>query len=119
MGLDAAFEALAGVAGRAEAWYRMHPQFTAAPGGPGRKSEDLRPTEVSAATVAPLKVTSAIYLPLVVGSVSEIPTTTVERRAICITRYDWTQLAVAPMPFAVDDIVAKVAGAVLPACGAG
>ncbi|MGC9346927.1 MAG: glycoside hydrolase family 10 protein [Anaerolineae bacterium] len=109
-GQGAAFEALANAMGRADAWHAMYPEFAAAGAYPGATPRSPSPLMLSVPT-STITPTSAIYLPLIAGSVSETPTTTLERRAIWITRYDWTQLDVAPLPVAIDEMVNRVAGA--------
>lgn len=50
-------------------------------------------------------LTSTVYLPLVSRGVMT------ERRAVWVTRYDWTGVGQAPDPAKIDEIVANVAGA--------
>jgi uncharacterized lipoprotein YddW (UPF0748 family) len=97
----AGFEALVGQVGRAEAWYLLN-DMTAGPAVPLATS-----LPALQATVPPT-LTHAVYLPLVtVGEAAVM----VERRAIWVTRYDWTQFGQAASPGAIDAIVEKVAGA--------
>jgi uncharacterized lipoprotein YddW (UPF0748 family) len=105
---DAAFEASAGAVGRADAWHATHPAFTGTSSAPTSQARSAAVPSLPSSTIT---AANAVYLPLVVGSVSETPTTTVERRALWITRYDWTQLDVAPLPAAIDEMVSHVAGA--------
>lgn len=107
---DAAdFEALAGRIGRAEAWHRLYgaavrPDPAAMPG-----VGVAAPAHSPALALSPT-LTHTAHLPLVLGSGAAI-TTMVERRAVWVTRYDWTTLGTAPSPETVDAVVADVAGA--------
>ena len=102
-----AFDALAAVAGRAEAWYQLNGYVTAPP--PAADSP-FWPTSTPLAYRAPVTepLTNTLYLPLVINASGE---PIVERRAVWVTRYDWTGLAQAPAPEKIDEIVANVAGA--------
>lgn len=108
------FEALAAVAGRGEAWYLVN-GYTAAP---PPAAEPARPppappasaAQEAAAAVqigATAQLSHTLYFPLV----SKGPW--YERRAIWVTRYDWTSLDsdTPPMPERIDEIVDNVAGA--------
>lgn len=99
------FEELAGQIGRAEAWFAM----AGAESAPVVVSQvpDALPS-ASALPQITTSLTPTAYLPLV--SRSE-PLTMVERRAIWITRYDWTTLGIAPSPNDIDAMVSKVSGA--------
>ncbi len=99
------FEELAGQIGRAEAWFAM----AGAESAPVVVSQvpDALPS-ASALPQITTSLTPTAYLPLV--SRSE-PLTMVERRAIWITRYDWTTLGTAPSPDDIDAMVSKVSGA--------
>lgn len=104
---DADFETLAGRIGRAEAWYILYGEGTATT--PGAPPAPVVATNYPAITVSPT-LTHTAHLPLVLGG-GETITTMIERRAIWITRYDWTTLGNAPTPRGIDAIVANVAGA--------
>ncbi|HEC35715.1 MAG TPA: hypothetical protein ENI39_04175, partial [Anaerolineae bacterium] len=108
------FEALAAVAGRGEAWYLVN-GYTAAP---PPAAEPARPppappasaAQEAAAAVqigATAQLSHTLYFPLV----SKGPW--YERRAVWVTRYDWTSLDsdTPPMPERIDEIVDNVAGA--------
>ena len=99
------FEELAGQIGRADAWFAM------AGAGSAPVVVSQVPDALPSASALPQITTSltpTAYLPLV--SRSE-PLTMVERRAIWITRYDWTTLGIAPSPNDIDAMVSKVSGA--------
>jgi uncharacterized lipoprotein YddW (UPF0748 family) len=94
------FETLAGQMGRAEAWYALH--------------ETTLPTATVATVVQPagsitLMLTHTVHLPLIAGGAISPPM--VERRAIWVTRYDWTSLYHPAQPETVDLMVATVAEA--------
>jgi uncharacterized lipoprotein YddW (UPF0748 family) len=100
------FEQLAGLLGYAEAWQRVY--------GAQLETRDPLVEPVSLApdvtAVRPALGSSAfrLYLPLI--DRHDVPVL-VERRAIWITRYDWTRLGVAPAPESLDAMVAKIAAA--------
>ena len=91
------FEALAAVVGRAGAWQQTY----------GAATEFPAPTSIPAPADSDL-LTQTTYLPLVARVE---PASMVERRAIWITRYDWTNLNAAPSPETIDALVNQVAGA--------
>ncbi|MGC9521584.1 MAG: glycoside hydrolase family 10 protein [Anaerolineae bacterium] len=111
------FERLAGAIGRGEAWYRLY-GGDASPATVGAEVPLTRVTPEgerrlsTTASTAPLTIsptlTHTLHLPLVTRPE---PQTMVERRAIWITRYDWTRLEAAPIPEAIDAMVAQVAAA--------
>ncbi|MBN1875799.1 MAG: family 10 glycosylhydrolase [Anaerolineae bacterium] len=92
------FEALAGTIGRAEAWYQTQSYITLA----------SLPSPALTASGTITLPTYTFYLPAVARNDGP---PLVERRAIWITRYDWTSLTHAPAPEAIDGVVANVAGA--------
>ncbi len=97
------FEELAERIGRAEAWQRLYGRTPAAP-------EPLAPAPSTTTLLSdtPL-LTPTLYLPLIRRSTVPLPM--VERRAVWVTRYDWTQFNTTPAPESIDALVAKVAGA--------
>lgn len=101
----AGFEELAGQIGRAEAWFAMAGEADApditypAPGTLVSAPSSLQSTP---------SLTPTAYFPLV--SRSE-PPAMIERRAIWVTRYDWTTSGVAPTPGDIDAMVSKVSDA--------
>ena len=97
------FEALADTAGRADAWYLLYGNEIALNGAP--EGDTAPPIQVLAWTAG---LTPTVYLPLVVAAP---PVQTIERRALWITRYDWTSLNNAPGPEDIDTMVAKIASA--------
>lgn len=96
------FEALAGRVGRAEAWQRLYGRAPVAP----EPSSSASSTATTVLTDTPL-LTPTVYFPLIERSVVSM----VERRAVWVTRYDWTQFNTVPTPESIDALVAKVAGA--------
>jgi uncharacterized lipoprotein YddW (UPF0748 family) len=102
----AEFEALAGSLGRAEAWYWIN-GYTASPPEAAQAPLDPPSPPLTAQTLITPVLTPTVYLPLVVNYFPLL----VERRAIWITRYDWTSLGAAPQPQKIDELVANVAGA--------
>ncbi len=100
--VDGGFEALAGRVGRAEAWQ----QYVAS-------SLEQVASELSEPMPEPMPssptsvLTPRAYLPLVVRTEGSM----VERRALWVTRYDWTRFNQTPAPEAVDTVVARAAGA--------
>lgn len=116
------FERLAGQIGRAEAWQQLAlPQATTSGWAPAAR-EFAEPGQVdlpSGATLpgaepplgsaAPVSVplTNTIYLPLVRAA----ERVTIERRAIWITRYDWTTMTGAADPEDIDRMVTQIAAA--------
>ncbi|MBN1247580.1 MAG: family 10 glycosylhydrolase [Anaerolineae bacterium] len=113
----ATFETLAGQAGRAEAWYQLAlPKGQTQADAPAARltsASDLvnrfGATGTRAGPVVAISegLTRTVFLPLVQYSEPLM----VERRAIWITRYDWTTLMGAPVPEDVDRMVAQIAGA--------
>jgi len=112
----ASFEVLVGQMGRAEAWYAIYGATLTGESTPARSGPpaDVTPTLERIAPVSrpSLSVTGTLtptlHLPLVMRS-PELPM--VERRALWITRYDWTRLDEAPVPETIDAMVAKIAAA--------
>lgn len=101
----AGFEELAGQIGRAEAWFTMGNEVDASDvtyPAPGTLVD--APASLQSTT----SLTPTAYLPLV--SRSELPVM-VERRAIWVTRYDWTTLGVVPSSDDIDAVVSKISGA--------
>ncbi len=97
------FEALAGVAGRADAWYLLYGEEIDL----GDDSRGEEPPQVQSLTWTD-GLTPTVYLPLVAAA---RPAQMIERRALWITRYDWTSLNDAPVPGDIDVMVAKIASA--------
>jgi len=96
------FDARAGQIGRAEAWFELHgPAYPPAPG------TDL-PQFLVRDVVSSDTLTHTVHLPLVLRAEAA---PMVERRAIWVTRYDWTTLGAAPTPETIDTIVCNVASA--------
>ena len=96
------FDARAGQIGRSEAWFELNgPAYLPAPG------TDLPQLLMPALAVSDT-LTHTVALPLVLRA-EAVPM--VERRAIWVTRYDWTTLSAAPAPATIDTIVANVASA--------
>lgn len=96
------FDARAGQIGRSEAWFELNgPAYPPAPG------TDLPQLLMPALAVSDT-LTHTVALPLVLRA-EAVPM--VERRAIWVTRYDWTTLSAAPAPATIDTIVANVASA--------
>ena len=100
------FEALAGNVGRAEAWYQFN-GYTLSPPDAAEASLGAPSTPLTTQTIITPVLTPTVYLPLVINPLLSL----VERRAIWITRYDWTALGEAPQPEKIDEVVANVAGA--------
>ncbi|MBN2393858.1 MAG: family 10 glycosylhydrolase [Anaerolineae bacterium] len=100
------FEALAGDLGRAEAWYRVNGD-TLSPPAAAQAPLDSPLMPLTAQTLITPVLTPTVYLPMVINHFP-LP---VERRAIWITRYDWTSLGVAAQPQKIDELVANVAEA--------
>jgi uncharacterized lipoprotein YddW (UPF0748 family) len=67
-------------------------------------------SEASSSVTLSATLTQTAHLPVVIAA-REMVTPMVERRAVWVTRYDWTALGVGPAPAAIDEIVDKVAGA--------
>jgi hypothetical protein len=116
------FEALAGQIGRAEAWYRF-PRSHADPdldrsreslildgGWAGQRlveEGEAMESRPHAAMAPSGSLTPTVYLPLIRSAAP----LRVERRAIWVTRYDWTTLTGAPAPADIDRMVAQIAAA--------
>ena len=100
------FEVLAGSVGRAEAWYWIN-GYTVSPPKAAPASLDLPAPSLTTQTIITPVLTPTVYLPLVISPLLSLA----ERRAIWITRYDWTSLGAAPQPQKIDELVANVAGA--------
>lgn len=90
------FEALAGNVGRAEAWYWLN-GYTLSP--PEAAEAPLRRSlpSLSAQSLVTTVLTPTAYLPLVVNNFPLM----VERRAIWVTRYDWTSLGAGAQPVCI------------------
>jgi uncharacterized lipoprotein YddW (UPF0748 family) len=99
------FEPLAGLLGHAEAWQRVYGRELETRNAGAQPS--LPPLE-EAIQPASNTLTGRLYLPLIVR---HDVTFLVERRAIWISRYDWTRSGVAPAPESLDAMVAKIAAA--------
>ena len=99
------FEMLVGMLGHAEAWQRLYGNELAT-----RNARAHTSVSRVEATILPTSntLTHRRYLPLVQR---QDVTFLVERRAIWITRYDWTQMGRAPAPESLDAMVAKIAAA--------
>lgn len=100
------FEVLAGSMGRAEAWYWLN-GYTPSPPEAAEAPLSLPSPSLAMHTIITAVVTPTVYLPLVVNHFPVM----VERRAIWITRFDWTALGAAPPPEKIDAMVANIAGA--------
>ncbi len=100
------FEALAVNVGRAEAWYRIN-GYIASPPAAAEAPLHFPGPSFTTPTIITTVLTPTVYLPLVV---SHFPLM-VERRAIWVTRFDWTALGVATQPEKIDTLVANIAGA--------
>lgn len=100
------FETLAGAVGRAEAWYQIN-GYTWSPPEAAEAPLPLSWQPLAAQTIITPVLTPTVYLPLVINLVPVM----VERRAIWVTRYDWTSLGAAAQPEKIDALVANIAGA--------
>jgi uncharacterized lipoprotein YddW (UPF0748 family) len=100
------FEVLAASVGRAEAWYWLN-DYTASPPEAAQAPLGLSLPPLAAQTLITAVLTPTVYLPLVINHYP----LQIERRAIWITRYDWTSLNAGAQPQKIDDLVANVAGA--------
>lgn len=100
------FESLAGRFGWAEAFARVHGY----PDGLPRVREGSSSPQPASHAVAEVSwlPTGVVYLPIVSRFV---PKPMMERRALWITRYDWTTLTQAPAPSVIDTMVANAASA--------
>jgi len=97
------FDARAGQIGRSEAWFELYgPAYPPVPG-----TSDLPQLLMPALAVSDT-LTHTVALPLVLRAEAA---PMVERRAIWVTRYDWTTLGAAPAPETIDTIVSNVASA--------
>ncbi len=91
------FESLAARVGRAEAWYALNAQAVLTPPGSG--------------TIYP-PTSPMLYLPVVFQNYTyAVPQPRVERRAIWVTRYDWTSSVTPASKVSVDEIITNVARA--------
>jgi len=103
------FEARAAQVGRAEAWYQANGYVHASPDSPaGSVSRAVATVPPPGTGTLTYTLSNTLFLPLLAHAY--VPPL-VERRAIWVTRYDWTSLTQAPAPSAIDEIVANVAGA--------
>lgn len=100
------FETLAASVGRAEAWY-WNNGYIVSPPEAAQPPLSLPSSPLTAQTIITPVLTPTVYLPLVVN---HFPLQ-IERRAIWITRYDWTSLSAGAQPQKIDALVANVAGA--------
>ncbi|MGC9395344.1 MAG: glycoside hydrolase family 10 protein [Anaerolineae bacterium] len=100
------FETLAAHVGRAEAWYRINGYTASPPEAAQTPLSPISPSLIAQTMITPV-LTSTVYLPLVAN---HFPLQ-IERRAIWITRYDWTSLNAGAQPQKIDELVANVAGA--------
>jgi len=96
------FESRAGEIGRAEAWFEQYGRLTRT------TSDPKAPLATGPVLVNSGALTRTVHLPLVTSTEAD---PVVERRAIWVTRYDWTSLTNAPVPQDIDEIVANVASA--------
>jgi uncharacterized lipoprotein YddW (UPF0748 family) len=101
------FEALAGGIGRAEAWYQINGYTLSPPEAAGAPLTLSSPPIAAQTIITPVVTTPTVYLPLVANTYPLM----VERRAIWVTRYDWTSLGAAAQPEKIDALVANIAGA--------
>jgi len=100
------FEALAASVGRAEAWYWMNGCTTSPPEAAQVPLASVLPF-MTVQTINTPVLTPTVYLPLVAN---HFPLQ-IERRAIWITRYDWTSLGAGAPPQKIDELVANVSAA--------
>ncbi|MGC9400095.1 MAG: glycoside hydrolase family 10 protein [Anaerolineae bacterium] len=100
------FEALAAQQGRVDAWYRL--QGDRLPPALPQHREIATPASVRPLTYGDT-LTHAVYLPLIRREGRVFPT--YERRALWVTRFDWTRYNEPPHPAAIDALVANAAHA--------
>lgn len=100
------FDVLAAQVGRSEAWYWQTGYLTAPP--PAAKVAPTFPVFPVGSEGVTITLTPTLYLPAVTHLFA-LPQ--VERRAIWITRYDWTSLVTAPEAQKIDEMVDQVAAA--------
>jgi uncharacterized lipoprotein YddW (UPF0748 family) len=109
------------VVGRAEAWYWVGGYVDAPPGSaiksrPTDSQKAMRgakswPAATITQTIYP-PTSRTVYCPLVMHNYDpRLIGPRVERRAIWVTRYDWTRVYTPTTPSQIDEIVANVAGA--------
>jgi uncharacterized lipoprotein YddW (UPF0748 family) len=100
------FEALAARQGRVDAWYRL--QGDRLPAALPQRRAVAAPAAVQPLTAGGT-LTHAVYLPLIQRDGRTFPK--YERRALWITRFDWTRYNQAPVSATLDAMVANAADA--------
>ncbi len=100
------FETLAASIGRAEAWYFINGYTDAPPPAAQATLGSVEGFSPPQTIITPV-LTATVYLPLVVNHFPLM----VERRAIWVTRFDWTTLNAGAQPEHIDAMVANIAGA--------
>jgi uncharacterized lipoprotein YddW (UPF0748 family) len=104
--LPSDFDLLAGLMGYADAWHMIYgPELEA------RRADAESPPLLEAVVnphAPPNTFDHSLYVPLIQREESE---QMVERRAIWISRYDWTNGRLAPTPQSLDAMVEKIAAA--------
>ncbi len=105
------FEALAARQGRVDAWYRRRGDRRRGdrlPAALPQRREGSAPPAVQPLTHSD-PLTPAVFLPLIQRAERAFPA--YERRALWITRFDWTRYNEAPTPATIDALVANAAEA--------
>lgn len=104
------FEALAGRIGRAEAWFQANGYGGAPPSAAVSSfwpQSTSRLPEMAVSSTITISLAPRAYLPAIYNDYRAVE----ERRAVWITRFDWTSLGVSAAPEKIDEMVANVAGA--------